>query len=93
MNKGIVVLVPGVLKGPGGETECEVLARRVTTDESSKRLQKYAYTDCTVLGASENLADGDFVLHFDGFSPVVTRNRAGWLPFGPPVKDSLQVQK
>jgi hypothetical protein len=93
VNKGAVVLVSGSITGPGGGGECQVLARRITWSETDKLLPKLAYSDCTVLDAPEHLPDGDYVLHFDGHSAVVTKNRAGWLAFGPAAKDATEPKE
>jgi hypothetical protein len=89
VNKGTIVLISGTLKWSGGGAACEVLARKVTKYETHSHRPTYIYTDCSVLNAPEHLPDGDYVLHFDGFSALVTKNRAGWLPYGPVVKDFL----
>lgn len=88
MNKGTVVLVSGSLTGLGGQAECQVLARRVSIYESDNLGPTFTYSDCSVLDAPEYLPDGDYVLHFEGYSAVVTKNRAGWLTYGPAAKDA-----
>ena len=77
-SRGNVVLLPATLKSTGAEASCEVLARRLGIDPAP------VYSDCSVIGAPEELPDGDYTIQFETVQTTVTKLRGLWLTFDPP---------
>lgn len=70
------------------EAECDVLARRIETSAQGEWRRTFAYGECTVLTAPNDLPDGDYMAYFAGHSFPVNRTRGLWTPIGEAVPDS-----
>lgn len=92
MNKGILVLLHGIVRGMGQQVDVEVLTRRVQDHDAGSGLPAYKYVDCTVIGGPANLPDGDYIVSFAGFSAVTTRRNGLWLSSGVAVLDLDEEQ-
>lgn len=90
MNKGTLVLLPGIVRGMGQEAEIEVLTRRVQDHNASGSQPVFKYVDCTVIGGPTDLPDGDYIASFAGFSAVMTLHRGLWMSPGIAVPDGEQ---
>jgi hypothetical protein len=80
VSRGIVVLLPALVKGMGHESQCEVLTRRRGSDPGP------AYSDCTIIGAPDDLPDGEYVVEFENVLAATTRYLGVWANFSPRLK-------
>lgn len=69
-----IVLVNGVLRGMGHETQCEMLAIR----EKSPN-QPPLYRKCSVIESPPNMPDGEYTVSFDHATVKVYREGGLWL--------------
>jgi hypothetical protein len=91
VTKGILVLLPGIVRGMGRKAEIEVLTRKVQAQNASGIPSALRYIDCTVIGGPADLPDGDYIARFAGFSAVITRQCGKWLSSGIAVADDEQA--
>jgi len=89
VKPGTIVLLQATLTGMGHTAECEVLVRKITTISSGAVPQfGSTYTDCSILGAPDDLPDGDYTIRFDGFNLSATCHGGHWLPNGQAQQDT-----
>lgn len=93
MNKGTLVLLPGIVRGMGQEAEIEVLTRRVQDHNASGVLPAFRYVDCTLIGGPADLPDGDYIASFSGFSAITARRNGLWLSSGVAIPDEVQATR
>jgi hypothetical protein len=74
------VLLPALVKGMGREERCEMLTRRLGIEPVP------AYSDCTVIGAPDDLPDGEYIVEFENICAVTTCRQGVWATFNPPFK-------
>ena len=75
--RGNVVLVPAILKVLERDVECEVLSRRLGIEPSP------VFSDCSVIGAPDDLPDGEYAIEFGGIRATATKLRGLWTTFDP----------
>lgn len=79
---GMLVLMKGLLRGAGRETECEVVAlRRVAKNTVGARLFEpdYVYTDLGVIEAPDDLPDGEYTVEIAGHAFRTSKKQGLWL--------------
>lgn len=64
----------------GREASCDVLARRLGIDPIS------AYSECTVIGAPDDLPDGEYIVEFENIRTATARRQGVWASFDPPLR-------
>ncbi len=79
-----VVLIHGVLRGMGLESECEMLALKATDSES----RSVTYSRCSVIQTASDLPDGEYTLTFAGTSVIARREGGLWLANGDALSDA-----
>jgi hypothetical protein len=72
--KGLAVMIAGVLRGMGCETNCEVLARKQSPDLGPE------YSEAFILNAPADLPEGEYLVMFDGHTLRATKAHGLWLP-------------
>ena len=70
-----VVLIHGVVRGMGHQSECEMLALK----ETDSVTRSTTYSRCSVIQVTLDLPDGDYVVAFQGNSVVARREGGLWL--------------
>jgi hypothetical protein len=94
MARGTVVLLHGTLMGYGMMADCEVLARKATTDDSNGLLPRpYVFTDCSVIGTPTDLPDGEYTISFEGFCFTAICHHGQWSSHSHATKVGEQIQK
>jgi hypothetical protein len=71
-------LLSATLRGVERAVECEVLARRLGIEPAP------IYSDCTVIGAPDDMPDGEYEIEFEGVRATAMKQRGVWLTFDPP---------
>jgi hypothetical protein len=79
-----VVLVHGVIWGMGHESACEMLALK-ETDSVTRRT---TFSRCSVIRASSDLPDGEYIVAFQGNSVSARRECGLWLADGESLSDA-----
>ena len=74
---GMVVLRRGVVRGRLCEANCEILARRKSTDSGSD------YVEGFIMNAPAYLADGEYLVVFDRHTMTATKKLGLWLSSAP----------
>jgi len=75
------VLLRAILKVMGRDVACEVLSRRLGIEPSP------VFSDCSLIGAPDDLPDGDYEIEFEGIRATATKLRGLWITFDPSDKD------
>lgn len=68
------VLLTGRLATRGGQSECELMARRTPAADPGR----YRYTDPVIISAPGHLPEGEYTLHFENISVPVLHKRGTW---------------
>ena len=76
--RGMVEMLPATIRGMGREARCHILARR--------RGAAPVYEDCSIIGAPEDLPDGEYGIEFGGTRAVATKRLGVWGSFDPPLE-------
>jgi hypothetical protein len=79
-----VVLIHGVLRGMGQESNCEMLALK-ETDSLTRRT---TYSRCSVIKADSDLPDGEYIVAFQSNTVSVRREGSLWLADGESFSDA-----
>ena len=69
-----VVLIHGMLRGMGRQSECEMLAMKETLPG-----RRPVYSRCSVIEAPAELPDGEYTVSFDDGTVKVKRQGGLWL--------------
>lgn len=77
MTHGKMVLLQGKLYGAGHQSQCELIARELSTDSGK------SYKDCAVI-SSPAIPDGEYTVFFEGHFAAVKRLRGRWAVLGNP---------
>lgn len=89
VTSGSIMLLPATLTGMGRRARYEVLVRKKTTILNGTVPQfSYTYTDCSIIGAPDDLPDGEYVVSFEDFTVSATCHGANWLANGQAQKHS-----
>jgi len=78
MYMGSVVLLRAILKGMGHEVECDVIARRFSSDTREIVPPASKYSNCSVLTAPKDLPDGEYTVHLDTVIFTAVRRSGHW---------------
>lgn len=70
-----VVLIHGVLRGMGLESDCEMLALKATDSETLS----VTYSRCSVIQTASDLPDGEYTVTFEGNTALARREGGLWL--------------